>query len=96
MIVPEIETVKLFETYEWDALWRLVKIQPDSWIQTTLNMFDQMLGCVPPRAYCSNGFLVGEPNDFRDGKETWYCFIKFNGMVLVKELTFSEFKTLDV
>ena len=95
MISPEVGSVKPFETYEWDALWKTCKADPNSWIQTTLNMFDTMLGCVPPRAYCSNGFLVGEPNNSRNGEETWYCFVKFNGMILVKELTFSEFKNLD-
>lgn len=33
------------------------------WIETTEERYDEMLGVLPPEAYTSLGFLVGEPND---------------------------------
>lgn len=33
------------------------------WIEVSEERFDEMLGVLPPEAYTSLGFLVGEPND---------------------------------
>jgi hypothetical protein len=36
---------------------------PIMWSETTEQVYDEMLGALPPALWLTNGFLVGEPND---------------------------------
>jgi hypothetical protein len=54
---------------EWSELWNAVETENRAalkekreprLIRTTANMFEEMLGCVPPVALSSDRFLVGE------------------------------------
>jgi hypothetical protein len=36
---------------------------PISWSETTEQVYDEMMGALPPAFWLTNGFLVGEPND---------------------------------
>ena len=37
--------------------------QPITWTPTTLERYDEALNVLPPIAWCSKGFLLGEPCD---------------------------------
>lgn len=48
------------------------------WIETTREEYDNMLGCLPPAAHNSRGFLVGEPWDHHalTGRPRYAAFIE--------------------
>ena len=48
-------------TLEWQPLWDAMDARPTEWIETTEQMWWDMLECVPPRAQAGSRFLVGEP-----------------------------------
>lgn len=59
----------------WGELWAAMDAQPTRWHATTADMFDEMLGAVPPTAMGGGAFLVGEA--FRDnaqGEAVYACF----------------------
>ena len=77
---------------EWAALWAAMKASPAQWIPTTPDMFDAMLGAVPPTAYREDAFLVGEPNHHNeDGRAVYACFKRQSGKVYAKYLTRAQF-----
>lgn len=82
---------------EWAELWAAMKVQPFGWVRTTLEMFDSMLGVVPPRAMAGNRFLVGEADHHNDaGHAVYACFRRDDGGELVEAryMTAAEFGQL--
>ena len=80
-------------TLEWALLWAAMKSDPGAWIETTSDMFDQMLGCVPPAAMGRGGFLVGEADHHNDeGAAVMAHFSKQGAKIFAKYSTIAEFK----
>jgi len=52
-----------------------------NWIKTTEDRFDEMLGCLPPVAWVSKGFLVGEAYDHGTCKITGDTRARYTALV---------------
>jgi hypothetical protein len=65
-----------------------------TWKPTTETRYEEMMGVLPPAAYADNGFLVGEPDDYRNGLPTFAAFKVQDGHYYEADhaLTFPEFK----
>ena len=81
------------EPLEWSVLWAAMKAEPTRWIATTKNMFDEMLGVVPPASMGDGFFLCGEPDCCNEAGEPVYaCFAKVHsGVVQARYMTFKEY-----
>jgi hypothetical protein len=76
----------------WQSLWNEMKNQPFQWVETTQEMYYEMLGCVPPIRQKGGFFMVGEPTSHNENGEALYAaFNKNNGRFYAKYLTLSEF-----
>jgi len=72
------------------------------WNEETEEQFDYGLGVLPPLAWNSLGFLVGEPYDFRnctisgEGRQTFTAHAKVSGKHYVASmpLTVAEWKAM--
>ena len=65
---------------EWSELWAAMDANPAQWFDTTAEMFDAMLGCVPPRDMGAGGFIVGEAVRHNERDEAVYaCFVSRGG-----------------
>lgn len=77
---------------EWQTLWDAMDAAPDAWIETTEDMFWQMLECVPPRAQHPDRFLVGEAKTHNEeGKAVHACFKEVLGQYFAKHMTVEHF-----
>lgn len=77
---------------EWAALWGAMRASPERWRRTSLAMFDEMLGAVPPAAMGGGTFLVGEPNHHtHEGEAVYACFYAHAGIVEARYMTRAEF-----
>jgi hypothetical protein len=75
----------------WQSLWNEMKKQPFQWVETTEEMYFEMLGCVPPIRHKGTFFMVGEPTRHNAKGEALYAaFNKTNGRFYAKYLTLSE------
>lgn len=83
------------EPLEWSDLWAAMKSGPTRWIRTTQNMFDEMLGVVPPASMGDGYFLCGEPKcDNEAGEAVYACFAQVSGgVVQARYMTFKEFRS---
>lgn len=66
-----------------------------TWIETTEERYDDMLGAVPPASMDGRGaFLLGEPYSDRGGKPTFHAFKREKGVYYASSepVTFAEFK----
>lgn len=80
---------------EWDALWGAMKSNPEAWIPTTENMYQEMLNALPPRAWRGGAFLVGEAANHNDhGEAVYTCFRKVGDNYVARDLTVREFNGL--
>jgi hypothetical protein len=78
---------------EWQALWDAMDAKPNDWIETTEEMFWNMLECVPPRAQEPSRFLVGEALRTNDaGENVHSCFKECGGRYFAKNMTVAQFK----
>ena len=80
---------------EWAPLWDAMEARPDEWIETTDGMYIEMLECLPPRAYRSDGFLAGEPHhdDPTTGEPLFAAFIRSPfGRIFARYRTVAQFK----
>jgi hypothetical protein len=78
--------------YEWSDLWNAMDAHPETWQPTTQNMYDEMLGALPPQAMKHNAFLVGEPKTHNAaGFPVYACFRIVGGKYEAKHLTEKEF-----
>jgi|GEM_PF-3253630 len=84
---------------EWAALWAAMDAAPNDWIETTEEMYFEMLECVPPRAMARGWFLVGEPKTHNEqGEAVHACFRMTGGTISsgtarfhAKHMTVAEF-----
>lgn len=92
--LSEVRTVLLSTKLEWAQLWAAMDALPDDWIQTTRDMYFQMLECVPPRAQVGGLFLVGEAKTHNaEGKAVHACFKEVCNKYFAKQMTIAEFRT---
>jgi hypothetical protein len=69
-----------------------------TWTKTTEDKYQEMLEILPPAAWTSLGFLVGEPWDHNaEGYARYEAYAEVNGKYLVstKPMTIGEFKKLN-
>jgi hypothetical protein len=78
---------------EWQPLWDAMDAAPFEWIETTGEMFWQMLECLPPRAQRRGAFLVGEPKTHNEnGQAVHACFNeRADGRFFARHMTVAEF-----
>jgi hypothetical protein len=77
---------------EWQALWSAMDANPDAWIETTKEMYWEMLEVVPPRKMIDQNFLVGEAlRDNSEGYPIYSCFTQFGETYKAKNMTLKEF-----
>lgn len=80
---------------EWQELWDAMDAKPEAWIETTEDMYHEMLGCLPPRAMWAGKFLVGEPLRHVNGEAVHACFWeKPDGSTWARNLTVEQFRLL--
>jgi hypothetical protein len=81
---------------EWAELWAAMRPEPHHWVLTTQNMFDEMLGAVPPRAMGNGCFLVGEADHHNnEGRAVYACFKHIHGGgIEARYMTSAEFTQL--
>ena len=77
---------------EWQALWDAMDANPSEWIETTEEMYWQMLEVLPPEKMVGSNFMVGEPSRHNGkGEAVHACFTKFGDTYKAKNLTKREF-----
>ena len=77
---------------ESQALWDAMDASPDQWIETTEEMYWDMLEVLPPRKMIGGNFLVGEALRHNSkGEAVYSCFAKFGDTYKAKNLTVAEF-----
>ena len=82
------------KTLEWEELWTAMDREPDVWQTTTIEMYDAILGAVPPTMMKHGAFLGGEPNHHNnDGFPVYAAFRHFGESYQAKYMTLKEFKT---
>lgn len=87
---------RVMELAEWCKIKSARQNTPVEWLESTEESYDEALGCLPPVAYSSSGFLVGEPydHDALTGKPRFQAY-RFNGFDHFKSsrpMTIQEFK----
>ena len=76
----------------WAELWAAMDANPDQWIETTEEMYWEMLEVLPPRSSIGRNFLVGEAlRDNSEGFPIYSCFTKSGDTYKAKNLTYKEF-----
>ncbi len=81
--------------YEWKDLWDAMDAHPDKWQPTTMAMYHEMLGALPPQAMDWDRFLVGEPKTHnKEGFPVYACFRVNGGHYEAKHMTLKEFTEL--
>ena len=77
----------------WAELWAAMDANPDQWIETTEEMYWEMLEAVPPRSTIGRHFLVGEAlHDNSEGYPVYSCFSKHGDTYQAKHMTLEQFK----
>jgi len=87
---------------EWSALWSAMRTEYDKaaadnrhpeLIETTEDLFFNMLGAVPPMIHKRGAFLAGEANHHNDNNEAVYAgFIEIEGRFFARYATVKEFQ----
>ena len=78
----------------WDEIQSNYYSGNDEWVETTEEMFDEMLGAVPPVAMISTAFLMGEPWNHNDAGQAVYAAFKAkSGKCFAKYMTVNEFRS---
>jgi hypothetical protein len=78
--------------FEWQALWDEMDANPSQWIETTEDMYFEMLGVLPPRKMVGDSFMVGEPLRHNGkGEAIHACFTKLGDTYKARNLTLVEF-----
>lgn len=76
---------------EWAELWSTMDANPEAWVETTEEMYWEMLGCLPPRKMSANAFLVGEPLRHDERGAVHACFVRVGGVYWAKNLNVCDF-----
>jgi len=80
------------EKLTWQRLWDAMEAAPEAWIETTEDMYWEMLGALPPAKMLGQNFLVGEPLRHNEkGEAVYSCFTKLGDTYKAKNLTVAEF-----
>lgn len=78
---------------EWSALWSAMRPEPHPWIATTSEMYDEMLGALPPADMGGGAFLVGEANHHNAAGDAVYACFKRVGLEFeARYMTRAEFR----
>jgi hypothetical protein len=76
----------------WNELWDAMKETPSAWVETTEEMYWEMLEVVPPVRMDNQKFLVGEAHhDNEQGEAVYACFKKSGIRFFARYLTISQF-----
>jgi hypothetical protein len=76
----------------WDELWDAMKDTPSAWVETTEEMYWEMLEVVPPVRMDNRKFLVGEAHhDNEQGEAVYACFKKLGTRFFARYLTIAQF-----
>ena len=76
----------------WTELWDAMKENPSAWVETTEEMYWEMLEVVPPVKMTGRHFLVGEAHHSNEqGEEVYACFKKSGTRFFARYLTISQF-----
>lgn len=79
----------------WGELWDAMKASPDEWIETTEEMFFEMLEAVPPRKQGENKFLVGEAARHNEqGEAVYSCFKQVGAKFYAKDMTVAQYASV--
>jgi hypothetical protein len=68
-----------------------------TWIETTEERYDEMLGVLPPEDMTGLGFLVGEPSDHNEqGRPRYAAFVRIGDRFFesAEPLTIREFRAV--
>lgn len=79
----------------WNELWaemkRLEESGSEKWVQTSSEMYHEMLNVLPPRFWQDTLFLVGEAHhDNQEGKTVYAGFVKKDGKFFARYLTVEQ------
>ena len=92
---PKAERVNLDEFCQQKAARQDTPIE---WLASTEEQYNDMLNCLPPAAYLSHAFLVGEPYDHHatSGRPRYACYAQVGKRFSVssRPITVKEFKQL--
>lgn len=76
----------------WAELWAAMDANPNQWIETTEEMYWEMLEVLPPRKMIGKSFMVGEPlRSNGKGESIHACFKKIGNTYRAKNMTVNEF-----
>ncbi len=79
----------------WGQLWDAMKANPDTWVETTGEMYMAMLNVLPPKRMTGWAFLVGEPDHDNAKGETVYAGFKRAGdRYFARYLTVRQFSEI--
>ena len=92
---PNAERVNFDEWLEQKAARQ---DSPIEWLESTEEQYHDMLNCLPPAAFLSHAFLVGEPYDHHagNGRPRFACYAQIGNKFSVssRPITVKEFKQL--
>jgi hypothetical protein len=77
----------------WNELWNAMKETPSAWIETTEQMYWDMLEVLPPVRMTGRHFLVGEADHHNaQGEAVYACFKKAESKYFARYLSIAEFQ----
>ena len=84
---------------DWQAKKAARQDRPVEWTETTEEIYDEQLGCLPPACFANGGFLVGEPADHHavSGQPRFQAYRVRDGKYFAssRAMTIEEFKNHD-
>jgi hypothetical protein len=76
-------------------LWKAMRQDPSKWVETTDEMYYEMLTVLPPARFTQRSFLMGDP--FRtdsDGNKVYACFEYRQGGYFARFMTEQQFEKI--
>lgn len=87
--------VDLVSPPTWNDLWDALQETPAKWVETTEEMYWEMLEAVPPKRQNARKFLVGEAHhDNAQGEAVYACFKEHDGRFFARYATIAEYTDL--
>ena len=79
----------------WGELWDALQETPAKWVETTEEMYWEMLEALPPKRQDAQKFLVGEAHHTdAHGVDVHACFKEHNGRFFARYATLAEYADL--
>lgn len=76
----------------WDELWAAMKETPSAWVETSEQMYWEMLEVLPPVKMERQKFLTGEAHHHNaQGEAVYACFKKLGTRFFARYLTINQF-----